>query len=502
MLTYELFLGRSDKTRLEFYQQFIDLPSKFQDVNQVSTIRKVSATSVYRTLTKITQDLVELRNERGLAPVSDAASFRERFNIPAPIYAVFLMRRSIVGEFLLATLKHPDWTVDDFAERCHVSNATVFRRLRPLKEYLKTYDIRLSYGPIGLNGSESTVRLALGELVWQLAQDGTRLFPELNELDVRTAQSLRRTGLCLPNIATGRLEVLCAIGIIRSGQGHKLHLATTLEQVLIETGFASKAKTLSDTVKSSAPDAALIHVQSILTASFHDADDPLLIGFIGHHARTNSRAWQLVERVLQRMHSQAGVDIPGLDDQVLMGNLMAVTVALEILNCNVPDFDPLIVATGTRAPESLGKMLTMFFATLPANLHGFQHLTSALTTRYMPLLASVLPNAQARVRVAIDPHMEQTVYSAIKQSLARMPAVEVINKPKYARLVISSDMHVYSPDKRGKRGEYYFALSSYSAWLTLEHLVHYLAIHECGLKTGSGIGYTQVTPELIGANIN
>ncbi|MCI1283162.1 MAG: helix-turn-helix domain-containing protein [Lacticaseibacillus songhuajiangensis] len=502
MLTYELFLSRSDRARLEFYQQFIDLPSKFQDVNQVAKIRKVSATSVYRTLTKITQDLSELRTERHLPAVDDTASFRERFNIPASIYAVFLMRRSIVGKFLLATLKHPDWTVNEFAEAHRISNATVFRRLRPLKECLKSYDIRLNYGPIGLSGSETAVRVALGELCWQLAQDGTSLFPELHELDVRTATVLHRAGIGMPNVAPTRLQVLCGVGIIRDRQGHQLHQLQPLSDILTATGFASKIRGLPDAVKAADAQAGLIHAETMLTASFHDSDDPILIGFIGHHARTNSPAWRLVQQVLQRMHSQAGVDVHALDDQVLTANLLAVTVALDTLSCNVPDFDPLVVATGTPGPDSLSKMLTMLFTTLPNELHSFNRIASALIARYIPLLAGVMPNAQARVRVAIDPHMEQTVYHAIRQSLERMPAVEIITNPKYARLIISSDMRVFTPQQRGKRGHYYFALSSYSAWLTLEYLVHYLAIHECGLRTGSGIGYTQVTPELIGASFN
>jgi hypothetical protein len=502
MLTYELFLSRSDRARLEFYQQFIDLPSKFQDVSQVANIRKVSATSVYRTLTKITQDMSEWREERHLPTIPDTASFRERFNVPASIYAVFLMRRSIVGKFLLAALQHPDWTVSDFAGAHDISNATVFRRLRPLKECLKPYDIRLNYGPIGLNGSETAVRLAFGELCWQLAQDGSQLFPQLHELDVRTAAVLHRAGIGMPNVALTRLQVLCAVGIIRDRQGHQLHHCMALTDILTETGFASKLHTIPDAVKAADAQAGLIHAETMLTASFHDGDDPLLISFIGHHARTNSPSWRLVQQILQRMHSQAGVDVHALDDQVLTANLLAVTVALDTLGCNVPDFDPLVVATGAPGPESLSKMLTMTFTTLPSDLHSYSRIASALIARYTPLLAGVMPNAQARVRVAIDPHMEQTVYHAIRQSLERMPAVEIISNAKYARLIISSDMRVFNPQQRGKRGYYYFALSSYSAWLTLEHLVHYLTIHECGLKTGSGIGYTQVTPELIGANLN
>ena len=502
MLTYELFLSRSARSRLEFYQHFIDLPRRYQDVGQVARLRDTSPTSVYRTLTLITDDLGKLRQERGAEPVPSNAPFKDRFNIPASIYAVYLMRHSVSGALIQALMNHPEWTINDFSEATRLSKATIFRHIKALKDYLRTFDLRITLGPLGLQGKESTVRVALSELAWQLSQDGSELFPSLNGVHRRAATELRKAGLVLPNISDNRLACFCAVHIIRSRQGHELSWHQPLSTVLTATGFSKRHGQLPAFTDKYPAAIAIMHLQSVLTASYHDAADPLLVGFVGHHVRTNSPYWQLVQQIIHRMHSLAGVDPKQLDNQVLAANLLSITVALDLLGTNVPDFDPLVVATGAPAPDSLPKMLKQVFATLPSHLKSFTRIQSGLITRFLPLLTHVLPDAQARVRVAIDPQMEQSLYSAIKGSLERMPAVEIIDKPQYARLIVTSDMRRYKPINRKKRADqYYFALSSYSAWQTLEHLVHYLAIHECGLKTGSGIGYTQLDPGLISAEL-
>ncbi|WP_155287174.1 helix-turn-helix domain-containing protein [Lacticaseibacillus zhaodongensis] len=497
MLTYELFLSRSTKSRLEFYQQFIDLPSKYQEVGEVAKIRRISPTSVYRQLTVINADMNKIRAELGAAPVANTAEIHQRFNIPTALYAIYLMRNSLVGRFIMATLRHPAWDVADFAQREHVSKATVFRRLRPLRDYLRDMNISVNFSPISLVGRETVVRITLSELVWQLGQDGHEMFPELNGLPQRTAEHLLDAHIIMPRFNRDKLTIICAVNMYRSNQGHALQIIKPLQQVFTATGCNLSVRDLPEYVRKYPATCELVHIQSVLNANYHDANEQQLIGFVGHHARSNSACWQLVSQVVHRMRGIAGVKPQMLDDQVLIANLLAITVALDLIGANVPAFEPLIIAAGAPAPKSLQVMLQQVFSTLPQHLSSFKRIQTGLITRFLPLLGEVLPDARARVRVAIDQDMEHCIYVGIREALERMPAVELVDNPKYARLIVSNKLTDYSTVRpRGDR-RYYFALSSYSAWLTLEHLIHYLAIYECDRKTGPGINYTHLDPTVL-----
>lgn len=501
MLTYELFLNRSTKSRLEFYQQFIDLPSKYQDVGQVAQIRHISPTSVYRQLTVINKDLNKLRAELGVEPVANTAEVHQRFNIPTALYAIYLMRDSLVGHFVMALLRHPKWDVETFAAHEHVSKATVFRRLHPLRDYLRDMNIRLNFSPIELIGREAVVRITMSELIWQICQDGHEMFPELNDLPQKTAEHLLGTHIIMPRFSKKKLAVICAVNMYRSNQGHALRIIKPLQQVFNATGCDLNTHDLPDYVSKYPATCEIVHVQTVLNANYHDANEQQLIRFVGHHARTNSACWQLVSQVLHRMRGLAGVKLEMLDNQVLIANMLAVTVALDLIGANVPTFEPLVVATGAPAPKSLQLMLQQVFNTLPQHLTSFKRIQTGLITRFLPLLSEVLPDARSRVRVAIDGEMEHSVYMAIKEALLRMPAVEIVDNPKYARLIVSNNLADYSTVRPRGDKRYYFALSSYSAWLTLEHLIHYLAIYECNRKTGPGINYTYLDPTILLAEV-
>lgn len=496
MYTYQLFLGHNDQSRLEFYKQYIDLPREYQNAETVAKLRGVSTTSVYRMIQIIGDELNELRVSKGAAPVAHTEPISRRFNIPAPCYAVYLMRQSIVGEFLCAVMQHPDWTVKEFADAQGTSTATVFRRTKALSEMLKQYDLRLNYNPISINGNEMVVRITLSEILWQICQDGVDLFPELGDLPEQTALRLEKAQLVMPNFNHRRLRLICAVNIIRANSKHPLNSLRPLDEIITITGFKPALNHMPDFVSDFPNTIALIHLETMLCAGFHTHDDELLSRFIGYHARLNTADWQLVSLIQRRMHTVAGVNAHMLDNQVLVGNILSVTVAMNILGVGVPVLEPVVVPVGSASPSSLENMLKQIFATLPGHLQGFRKIQTPLTRRITPLLATALPDAKRHVRIYIDETMDHQEYAAIEASLTQMPAVQLVHSESVARLIITADMTKVSDPRVDKSKYFYFSISSYSSWLSLEHYIHYLAVHEKGIKTGSGIDYTYIDEDL------
>ncbi len=490
MLTHQLFLGHNDQCRLQFYQQYVDLPHDYQNADSAARLRHVSTTSIYRAMQVIADDLNQLRAEKGLATMPASIPINKRFNIPAPGYAVFLMRESLAGKFLLAVLQHPDWSLREFADSQNTSNATIFRRVRNLSEFLKQFDVRINFNPIGLIGNETVIRFTLAELIWQLSQDGTDLLPELAQEANQVAQAIEDAGLKTSNFVRARLNIICAVNIARQRQGHVISGIRPIEEILSTTVANPRHKHLTSCPVNFESSFALIYLEMMLGTSFHSHKDELAASFIGHHARLNTIEWQFVNLIVRRVRSVAGVDEHRLDDQVLIGNMLIITVALNLLDVPVPAFEPVMVATGTPTPNSLKKAVNQIFATLPDHLQSFRRIQTSLTTRLLPLLSSAMPDAMEKVRIHIDPTMEHQIYVAVEASLQQMPAVKLVQSDELARLTITSDLSkAYLPMKEDSH-YFYFSISSYSAWLRLEHYIHYLAVHEFGIRTGSGIDYT------------
>lgn len=503
MLTYQLFLGKNEQARLEFYQQYVDLPREYQTAEAVAKLRRVSTTSIYRMIQVTADELNDLRRERGMEEVPATAAINKKFSFPATAYAVYMMRNSVPGKFVRALINHPEWTVKEFATSLNTSTATVFRRLHPLNEFLRRFDLRINYNPISLSGNETVVRIALSEILWQLSQDGTTVIDaDLGDIPAQAAERLEKANLVMPNFAHDRLVLICAVNILRANRKHPLKSIRSLSEVLETTGFQKNLDHMPNFTKDFPNTITLIHLETMLGAGFHNRQDPLLAKFIGFHARKNSADWQLVTLILKRVKAVAGADEHQLDNQVLIGNVLSITVAMNLLGTAVPVFEPVIVKVGTQTPSSLTKALDQIFATLPPHLTGYRRIQTALTNRILPLLATAMPDALEKVHICIDDTMDQQIYAAVETSLSRMPAVRLVTEHSQARLTITADLSKAFSPTTAKSEYFYFPISSYSTWLHLEHYIHYLAVHELGINTGSGINYTPMDYDLATATEN
>lgn len=116
---------------------------------------------------------IELLNEQGKVAV-DPTKLR---NIP---YLQFLFRRSLPYKFLLATILERNYRIDKFCKDYFISRASIIRRLQPLINYLKDFDIQLNCSKLKLSGKENLIRIAYLNIFW-LASYGEDLFLALGE---------------------------------------------------------------------------------------------------------------------------------------------------------------------------------------------------------------------------------------------------------------------------------------------------------------------------------
>ncbi|WP_156321815.1 helix-turn-helix domain-containing protein [Lacticaseibacillus thailandensis] len=478
-------MSQKELAKLNFYQMVMDLPPNERTCARFADQLRVSTTTIYRNWQTITNDLHQFIRPNEQPPkLLEASSAPPEHDIPAARYAVYLMRHSLVGDFLRSVLTHPERTLDDIAKAHELSTSTATRRLRPLRNFLAKFDVNLTYSPIGIEGYEPVVRLTLSQLIWQIDQDGVTLFPYVEAQAQKVTRQLRTAHLVVNNCPFLRVQNMVTIAILRNQQGHAMPALPPLHKILQVTGYNGIVGTRTEFVAKHPADTALIHLESLLIGNFHSEADPDLQRLLQYHNKSNSASWRLVSGITQRARTLVGFS-GSHRNKVLLANMLAVTVVLEIIDHKVPTFDPLALGGQRPTSPALERMLRQYFATLPPSMARFQHIASSLIVRYIPLMTSVVNLGVPTIGIALDPEQEQQVYSALIEIARSVPSVQIVANPRDADIVVTTRLNA---DPR------YFTLAphSRSSWLALEKRVHDCVGHKSGLAKRPEIAYTVI----------
>ncbi|SOB44508.1 helix-turn-helix domain-containing protein [Latilactobacillus sakei] len=172
------------------------------DVNlkQVAALLNRTYGSLYNTYMSIVADLKEVIGE-------DTEDIQRLFSVPLDAYHYHLVNQSDVFDFVNILLKGEEVKFEEFWTSHDISKATALRHLKGVRDLIRSFDIRMYYDPIRLEGDENKIRLVLIILFW-LATDGhTWPFETIDRLDALKAFDLaiERFQLAKPNVLTREL---------------------------------------------------------------------------------------------------------------------------------------------------------------------------------------------------------------------------------------------------------------------------------------------------------
>ncbi|EOL49375.1 helix-turn-helix domain-containing protein [Enterococcus caccae] len=127
---------------------------------------------------EIHEDLME---QQGLALLTDQGKVHIQLSKLRDIpYSQFLFRKSLPYRFLLATILEKNYTIEHFCRDHFISRASIIRRLQPLINYLKDFDIQLNCSKLQMTGKENLIRIVYLNFFW-IASYGEDLFLALDE---------------------------------------------------------------------------------------------------------------------------------------------------------------------------------------------------------------------------------------------------------------------------------------------------------------------------------
>ncbi|WP_086315645.1 hypothetical protein A5821_003148 [Enterococcus sp. 7F3_DIV0205] len=174
----DILLDDVAQRKISVFNQLLNTANGTYSVHYFEQFTDFSYARLNSLFSEIHEDLME---KQGLALLTsqgkvhiDLSKLRD---IP---YSQFLFRKSLPYKFLLATILEKNYTIENFCRDHFISRASIIRRLQPLINYLKDFDIQLNCSKLQLTGKENLIRIVYLNFFW-IASYGEDLFLALDE---------------------------------------------------------------------------------------------------------------------------------------------------------------------------------------------------------------------------------------------------------------------------------------------------------------------------------
>lgn len=166
MLFNDLMFESSLQTKYELLYLLTQLTPESHPIQSIAKRSELNYQQIASFLTEMNQDFQELNPEQASILEIHGRVDLTHFLISTDDYRYYLLQRSIPFQLISYLLNEPRPTLNQFCETHFVSRSTVFRKIRPLVNFLQSYQMRLTYSPLAIHGDERAIRLTLGYLFW------------------------------------------------------------------------------------------------------------------------------------------------------------------------------------------------------------------------------------------------------------------------------------------------------------------------------------------------
>lgn len=166
MLYEQIMMDAATLIRFKIFRYVMQAQRDSFPISQLADDLNLNYQQAVIDLTEIDNELFQLDPKR--KSIMAGAGKVNCLNLSATIdeYRYFLLKQSVPFQFILYFLNGENPTIADFCTRYGVSRSTVSRKTEKLKNYLKVYNLRLTYTEANLVGDERLVRVMLFNLIW------------------------------------------------------------------------------------------------------------------------------------------------------------------------------------------------------------------------------------------------------------------------------------------------------------------------------------------------
>ncbi|MDR2832266.1 MAG: helix-turn-helix domain-containing protein [Streptococcaceae bacterium] len=166
MIYDSLFFSEGVKNKLAIYKTLSSLEPDIYRVQEIIHHDKFSYHQTIRILKEISEDLLKLDFPQGDF-ISPGGKIKISKQLPNIIfYRSSLLSHSIAFQYILSIVNNGQEDSLSFCKRFGISKSNLVRKIQPLSEFVKAFEMKFTYNPINITGDEYNVRLFLTRVVW------------------------------------------------------------------------------------------------------------------------------------------------------------------------------------------------------------------------------------------------------------------------------------------------------------------------------------------------
>ena len=219
MLFEETMLEKGEYQKFVMFRILKSLEGANYTISDIAEEMNISYQQTYNILQELLDDVQSFPNTE-LQSLSRKKLFNnKKIPISVDMYRLFLLKRSIVFQFIDYVVQGMNPNVEKFCQDHYISRSTLLRKNSGLKALLERYDIKISYNDLKFVGDEKQIRFFLYCFYWLSYRGIEWPFNSIRYFDVSQKLLLEKNELNDP-VITIRTVIFWSISRIRILHGY------------------------------------------------------------------------------------------------------------------------------------------------------------------------------------------------------------------------------------------------------------------------------------------
>lgn len=335
MIFEKLFLEKSDLTRLHLYRDILSIPKTRFKVNELSKIHGASYQQTYNNLQSLMKDLQKVYQVPSENFFDGNEIYRDHFTMSLTEYRNHMITNTLTFKFIDAIFNRSCKSLNEFLENNRISRSTLSRKTSELHDYMKTFNVGISYIDMELIGDEKQIREFLFVLYYSLYLGYQWPFRHVSFDETRSLLELINNNafhyLYRNRVDEYQCAFRLAIAVGRIKEGYPISRASRLD-LLIENNKLFDRKKVQDTaIFNLSKDYTFNELESLFFGFNHtispfteaNVNDNNLISTF---REGNSSFWQFILKYLELLANKYSKELSTriLSDEVFLSNLIRI----------------------------------------------------------------------------------------------------------------------------------------------------------------------------------
>lgn len=373
MLYEELMMDQGMFTKFKLFKRITQMNQVDLSISQLSDEFSLNYQQTSIIAIEINNDLSKIISDHPSILQKAGKIDSTKLLITIDEYRYFLLKKSVPFQYILYFLNYDSPNIDDFCQRYYVSRSTVSRKMLPLKEHVKQFNLRFTYTEANLIGDERSVRVALFDAIW-LGTRGT-VWPfknvSIEEVERLTKAFSEYFPLSRTYLGAKELTYFAAIFLCRTRKKIFVSYDPRYDFLMKDNpyyDFTRLNKELgplhSLSPEHSKGESSFIFFLAHYAPFYTLDDDPSLYQTLHDFSIRPNPVYELVQEFLDYAKTTIFKKEPDiLDKPILIGNLINIVFTFYVLRKPFPNLQKLVEVPHKqrKADQSLELKLQQFF---------------------------------------------------------------------------------------------------------------------------------------------